>query len=375
MEPIIGGYRWIKKTQEHLNDPIFLEPYGFKVFSQNDEDGILQEIFDRIGATNKKFIEFGVQDGIECNSHYLLYKGWSGLWIEGYRPYFTQIQEKFSSVIDEGQLKVDCAFITKDNINSLFIENGIQGEIDLLSIDIDGNDYYVWDSIFAVSPRVVCIEYNGKFPPDCEWVMPYFSAHIWHKNDYQGASLKSLEKLGRERGYQLVGTNVTGVNAFFVRNDLAGNKFPLPAVAENLYNAPNYNLPHITGHKSEFCSLRESTLARKNDYMYEIQLSGGAKREQNAYINMPARSLVYGPYTTIPEGEYKFVIGIDLPDDRIPLTGKITAESGKQFLKGFLLTDGVTEIDLTLNRQYDDVEVVIANRTGLPIELKQLYLF
>lgn len=373
MEPIIGGYRWQKKTQEHLNNPVFLEQYGFKVFSQNDEDGIIQEIFDRIGTTNKKFIEFGVQDGIECNSHYLLYKGWSGLWIEGYRPYFAQIQEKFSVVIDEGLLKVDCAFITKDNVNGLFVENGIQGEIDLLSIDVDGNDYYVWESIFAVNPRVVCIEYNGKYPPDCEWVMPYFSAHVWHENDYQGASLKSLEKLGRERGYQLVGTNVTGVNAFFVRDELVGNRFPLPAVAENLYNAPNYNLLHITGHRAEFCALRESTLSRKNDYINEMQLTGGAEREDDG-INMPVGSKVYGPYTTIPEGEYELVINIDLSENQFPLTGKTTANSGKQFLKGFILNSGLNKINLVLNRQYDDVEVVIENRTKNRIRLNQIYL-
>jgi len=228
MEQVIyGGYRWEQQTKSHLQDPIFLESYGYKVFSQNDEDGILQEIFTRIGTDTKKFIEFGVQDGLECNSHYLLHKDWTGLWLEGSEPFYRQIQEKFGPVISKGILKTDCVFITRENINTVFEKNVMGGEVDFLSIDVDGNDYHIWEAISAVTARVVCIEYNGKFPPDCEWVMPYFPEHVWQGNDCHGASLKSLEKLGRKKGYQLVGTNLTGVNAFFVRADLAEGKFPL----------------------------------------------------------------------------------------------------------------------------------------------------
>jgi len=255
MDEVYGGYRWEQQTKSHLQDPIFLESHGYKVFSQNDEDGILQEIFDRIGTTTKKFVEFGVQDGLECNSHYLLHKGWTGLWLEGSEPFYRQIQEKFAPVIAEGALKTDCVFITRENINEVLEKNGVQGEIDFLCIDVDGNDYHIWKAVSRVTPRVVCMEYNGKFPPDCEWVMPYSSGHVWQGNDCFGASLKSLEKLGREKGYQLVGTNLTGVNAFFVREDLAEGKFPLPATAEHVYNAPQYAKRHVTGHPSEFCLL------------------------------------------------------------------------------------------------------------------------
>ena len=266
MEQVVyGGYRWNQKTSTHLQDSMFLESYGYKVYSQNDEDGILQEIFDRIGTETKKFVEFGVQDGLECNSHYLLHKGWTGLWLEGSEPFYRQIQEKFASVIADGKLKTDNAFITRENINALLDRNGMTGEIDLLCIDLDGNDYHVWDAISRVAPRVVCMEYNGKFPPDCEWVMPYCSNHVWQGNDYFGASLKSLEKLGTRKGYQLVGTNITGVNAFFVRADLAEGKFALPATAENLYNPPQYQTRHITGHPSEFCLLGKGEIFPNGD--------------------------------------------------------------------------------------------------------------
>jgi len=236
---------------EHLKDPIYLERYGYKVYSQNDEDGIIAEIFKRIGTSSKKFIEFGVQDGLESNGHFLLHKGWQGLWIEGSPDCCKQICDNFKNPIMENQLNVINAFINKDNINDL-ISASMNGDIDLLSIDIDGNDYHVWKAIDCVNPRVVCIEYNAKFPPDFEYVMKYNKTHIWDGSDNHSASLKSLEILGNELGYQLVGTNMAGVNAFFVKKELAKDLFVLPATAEILYNPPRYSsgLKYIAGHTS-----------------------------------------------------------------------------------------------------------------------------
>ena len=131
-------------------------------------------------------------------------------------------------------------------------EGGMSGDIDLLSIDIDGNDYHIWKTINCVNPRVVCIEYNAKFPHDFEWVMKYNKTHISDPSDNQGASLKSLEILGNELGYQLVCTNLNGVNAFFVKKELAKDLFILPATAENLYNPPRCycGLRYIAGRPS-----------------------------------------------------------------------------------------------------------------------------
>ncbi|MDR1741878.1 MAG: FkbM family methyltransferase [Synergistaceae bacterium] len=228
---------WERELNRRLNSDLCLERYGFKVYCQNDEDGIIHEIFNRIGTTNKVFIEFGVQNGLESNTHFLLHMGWHGLWIEGSEEFYRGIREKFAAPLKSGQLKAVNKFITRDNINSIFTENGFSGEIDLLSVDIDGNDYHVFEAITAVSPRAVVIEYNAKFPPFCAWVMPYDAAHVWDLSDKQGASLKALELLGRKKGYRLVGTSMSGVNAFFVRDDLAGDLFASPATAENLYNA------------------------------------------------------------------------------------------------------------------------------------------
>lgn len=241
-------------TRARLNDKKCPEYYGFKVYSQNDEDGIIEEIFNRIGTTNKIFIEFGVTNGLECNSHYLLHKGWRGLWIEGDKDYLKDIREKFAPVIADGKLNVLCEFVTRENINELFDTGGVTGEIDLLSIDIDGNDWHVWRAIDVVKPRVVVIEYNAQFPPNCQWIQAYNKRHIWDYSDWHGASFKSLELLGRELGYQLVGTNFTGVNAFFVRKDLARDLFSEPATAENLYNPARFSFTiYANNHPAKYC--------------------------------------------------------------------------------------------------------------------------
>jgi hypothetical protein len=239
------------EEKRRFENTVFLDRFGYKVYSQNDEDGIIEEIFNRIGLTNKKFVEFGVQNGLECNSHFLLHKGWSGLWIEGSKEYVDEAGGLFSTVLENGRLAILNAFITAANINQLIGEAGnITGEIDLLSIDIDGNDYWVWEAINRINPRVVVIEYNAKFPPGHEWIMKYDEHHVWNGDDEQGASLKSLELLGERLGFQLVGTNYNGVNAFFVKKELAKNLFPMPASAENLYNPARWRVRYISGHPS-----------------------------------------------------------------------------------------------------------------------------
>jgi hypothetical protein len=226
------------ENRRKFDDPAHLDRFGYKAYSQNDEDGIIQEIFKRIGTTNKTFVEFGVQDGLESNCHFLLFTGWKGLWIEGDGIFFKRLQEYFSKPLLANRLTAINRFITAGNINGLIgVEGKTTGEIDLLSIDIDGNDYWIWEKINCIQPRAAVIEYNAKFPPPCEWVMEYNAGHVWDGSDNHGASLKSLELPGDRIGYSLVGTNRNGVNAFFVKKELAKGLFAEPATAENLYHA------------------------------------------------------------------------------------------------------------------------------------------
>lgn len=229
-------------AQPRYNDPLRLERSGLKVYSQNDEDGIVAEIFRRIGTANSRFMEFGVENGLENNTLYLLEQGWSGAWLEGSRDNVSAIEVGFRRKIDAGRLSIRQAVVDRDNINDLVRALALPHDLDLLSIDIDGNDYHIWDAITAIEPRVVVIEYNAKFPPPMRWVIGYDPAHRWDGTDQCGASLETMADLGRRKGYRLVGCNITGSNAFFVKSGLAGRRFAEPADAATLYQPARYFL-------------------------------------------------------------------------------------------------------------------------------------
>lgn len=231
-------------ADHRYDDPLRLERYGASVYSQNDEDGILAEIFRRIGATERRFLEFGVDAGLENNTLCLLEQGWSGAWIEGDAARVAQILKGFGRWLDSGRLVVRHALVTRENINDLIGDLNLSPEPDLISIDIDGNDYHVWEAIDAIRPRVVAIEYNAKFPPPMEWVMAYNPMHGWDGTDQFGASLEALVALAARKDYTLVGCSLAGANAFFVRTPLVTGKFAQPATAANLYQPPRYYLVH-----------------------------------------------------------------------------------------------------------------------------------
>ena len=245
------GLEYYQYVTQELSQPRYQEKlrlvrHGHKVFSQSDEDGILAEIFKRVGTTNRTFIEFGVETGVECNTLWLLMQGWSGLWIDGGAKNCRQIQKTHVHLTRGGQLRVENTFITKDNINDMLARHfpAPRNEIDLLSIDIDFNDYWVWQAIVDVKPRVVAIEYNASWPPPATITVPYAPQGRWNGTSYFGASLGALAKLGEDKGYSLVGCCLAGTNAFFVRDDLLKNKFHKPGSAEDHYEPPRYFLAH-----------------------------------------------------------------------------------------------------------------------------------
>ena len=246
-------YRTLELSQPRYQEKLRLVRHGYKVHSQSDEDGIIAEIFKRIGTKNKTFVEFGVEHGIECNTLWLLMQGWSGLWIDGGASNCKRIAKTHAHYINGGQLRVENAFITNDNINDLLGRNFSApgaAEIDLLSIDIDFNDYWVWMAIVDVKPRVVVIEYNASWPPPANITVPYAPQGRWNGTSYFGASLGALAKLGARKGYSLVGCCLSGTNAFFVRDDLVKSKFFNPGSAEEHYEPPRYFLSHMpSGHK------------------------------------------------------------------------------------------------------------------------------
>jgi hypothetical protein len=195
--------------------------HGFKVYSQVDEDGIIEHLFSRIGEGGRGFVELGCGNGSENNTHYLVLKGWRGVWVDGGPANIGAIAA--SVPLDSPRLLVQQMFITKDNIGAAvrsWLER-LGGEIDLLSLDIDGNDAAVLSEILAVTaPRVLVLEYNGKFPPPLKLSVAYDPAHTWGGDDYYGSSLQVFVDQLDDR-YVLVSCGLSGANAYFVRSDFA----------------------------------------------------------------------------------------------------------------------------------------------------------
>jgi len=236
------------QSRPQYRDPKCLLGYGYKVYSQNEEDGIIEEIFKRVGTTNRRFVEFGVENGMECNTTLLLVQGWSGAWIEGSPQHFQTIQNTFRPFLEKKQLVAGNGFITAEVIEEYFTRLGTPDEFDLLSIDIDRNDYWVWKAITKFKPRVVVMEYNAAFGPTVDWKVKYKADAVWDATRNCGGSLKAFELLGREKGYSLVGCSYVGANAFFVRADLCGSHFSEPYTAEDHYEPARYWMLRTAGH-------------------------------------------------------------------------------------------------------------------------------
>jgi hypothetical protein len=207
----------------------------FRAFSQWGEDGIIQAILDAVKPARRTFIEFGVQDYRESNTRFLLiHNNWAGLVIDGSQANIDYIRK--DPIYWQYNLKAEREFITRDNINDIFSRCGLSGEIGLLSIDIDGNDYWVWKAITSVNPAVVVTEYNARFGPDRTVTVPYTAdfvrSNAHYSQIYYGASLGAMDSLAREKGYVLVGCNSAGNNAFFVRSDLMAKPLRAMSAAE-----------------------------------------------------------------------------------------------------------------------------------------------
>ena len=198
----------------------------FRVFSQWGEDGIIQYLVARVPIERRIFVEFGVENYVESNTRFLLTKDqWSGLVIDGSQEHIDYIRR--DSIYWAANLKAECAFATKDNINALLASDGVAGDIGLLSVDIDGNDYWIWQAIDTISPRIVICEYNSHFGPTAEVTTPYDAAFVrdtaHFSKIYYGASISALCSLASRKGYALVASNSAGNNVFFVRTDLLGS--------------------------------------------------------------------------------------------------------------------------------------------------------
>jgi hypothetical protein len=251
VETMLANLCWDQLMRDpRYADPLRLQRFGGKTYCQNDEDGILAEIFRRVGTESRRFVEIGVQDGRECNTLALLMRGWRGAWVEADAAHVADARRIFAQLTEEGRLEIREAFVTVENAAALVGE----GPLDLLSIDIDGNDWHVWNAL-DVRPRVVMVEYNASWAPPVDAVMEYRADYCWTDDgdNRAGASLSAFERLGRTKGYALVGCSASGVNAFFVRDDLAEGRFLAPFDAATHFEPPRYYLHNFQrGHRPGF---------------------------------------------------------------------------------------------------------------------------
>ncbi|HEY3918077.1 MAG TPA: hypothetical protein VGL83_09800 [Stellaceae bacterium] len=234
-------------------DPRRLTRQGAKIYSQSDEDGIIDEIFRRIGTSSRRFLEIGVGDGLENNTLALLVQGWTGSWIDGSPQNAAKICARFAPMLKDGRLRFLERRVTLATLDEVLRETGGADGLDLFSLDIDGNDYHI-AAHMQLTARVIVLEYNARFAPPVDWIMAYDENHVWRGSDHFGASLVSYATLLRDKGYSLVGCNLSGTNAFFVRGDLVGELFLGPFTAETHYEPARYWLiPAFgAGHRPDF---------------------------------------------------------------------------------------------------------------------------
>jgi hypothetical protein len=229
MEREIGGLQIsvaepaIERVRQ-LPDQAPLAEADFGVFSQMGEDGILQYIFSRIDVPRKYFVEFGVQDYRESNTRLLLVRdGWTGLVMDCGQENVASIRQQ--EVCWRHGLDATCVAVTRENINRLLQDHGVEEDLGLLSIDVDGMDYWIWEAVEAVRPRVVVCEYNSLFGAEHAVTVPYRAdfdrTRAHYSNLYFGASLPALCKLADRKGYHFIGCTRFGHNAFFVLKELS----------------------------------------------------------------------------------------------------------------------------------------------------------
>lgn len=229
-------------------DPLSLERHRAQVYSQNGEDGMIAEIFRRIGEGGRTFVEIGVENGKQNNTRLLLEQGWRGVWIEGHPDHAAQAAARMKDAVASGALRIVCAMATPEGIDGLLEAAGLPEVIDFLSVDIDQNTTHVWRGLQRRA-RAVCVEYNASLPAAVALEVPYVPGGAWDGTNWFGGSLKAIERIGAAKGLHLVGCDPTGVNAFLVDAGETAGKFRAPFTAENHVTPALFGFVSHLGHR------------------------------------------------------------------------------------------------------------------------------
>lgn len=201
--------------------------YARDVTSQHGEDGVIERIFAIIGEGKKWCVELGALNGTHDSNvwHLVKEKGWSGVLIEADRTYFERLQKEYADTPRAHGINAFVSFEGQQSLDSIFARTPLPKDFDLFSLDIDGNEYHLWESLAAYRPRVMVVEFNQTIPNDVTFIQPR------DMKVFQGTSLRAFVELGKRKGYELVAANE--VNAFFVLQEL----FPKFGIADNSIDA------------------------------------------------------------------------------------------------------------------------------------------
>jgi len=198
-----------------------LSDASFDIFTYHGEDGIIAYLLEQLGSVPKLFVDIGAGDCVKSNCACLaLHFNWNGLFIDKNADQLSIGRNFYKKKIEKGAaIRFLASEVSAENVNEIIANAGISNEVGLLTIDIDGNDYWIWKAINAIQPCIVVIEAKVEFGHH-NIVVPY-GPENHHSTDrlYNGASVEALVKLGKEKGYKLVGANPKGYNLFFVRSN------------------------------------------------------------------------------------------------------------------------------------------------------------
>jgi len=238
-----------------INPFLAISDTGFRCYSQFEEDGIILFVLTMVGFKSRRVVELCCGRDGECMaSNLILNHGFYGYLFDGDKNNVASTKRFFKS-------KKDCllysptvseCWITAENVNDLLKDVGAEGEIDLLSLDIDGNDYWVWKAIDIINPRLCVFETHNIIPDGKSLTINYepdfcYLSQPENEQDYRGVSLAAMVKLSKQKGYRLIGAHRHGFNAFFLRDDIAADMFPEVSI-EEVHN----NYSSKTGQKTRW---------------------------------------------------------------------------------------------------------------------------
>lgn len=236
-----GGATWKPQRWRGSDVPLLkeLEAAEKKIYSQHGEDGVIQALLDKIPPRHRFVVEFGAHDGESMSNsrHLILDHDWRAVLIEPHPPFFKLLKARYA---DNSRVRTVQSWITTENINQLFADAGVPKDFDVLSIDVDGPDYYLWEALTDYQPAIVLVECNASIPPNREYVVPESKAWELSGTAAEGANLLALFRLGERKGYRLIYTELSGANLFFLHESVAENLDLSDLTPDVLYQTPQF---------------------------------------------------------------------------------------------------------------------------------------